>query len=140
MNVDHQAVIRNVCIHVSNEQPLVADLFDLPTASDAGLLCTNVRSLDGKRPVFIDSMTATFFFPYHIVRFLEIPEGALDSRRAADLQRGPAHPAEPGLAPGSDPLDLVPVILGAGGDDGADPDLEVELEIDEDFLQRIRDI
>ena len=133
-------MIRNVCIHVSNEQPLVADLFDLPTASDAGLLCTNVRSLDGKRPVFIDSMTATFFFPYHIVRFLEIPEGALDPHRVADLQRGPAHSAEPGRAPGSDPQDLVPVILGAGGDDGADPDLEVELEIDEDFLQRIRDI
>jgi len=138
--VDHQAVIRNVCIHVSNEQPLVADLFDLPTASDAGLLCTNVRSLDGKRPVFVDSMTATFFFPYHIVRFLEIPEGALDPRRTADLQRGPAYPAESGRAPGSDPQDLVPVILGAGVDDGADTDLEVELEIDEDFLQRIRDI
>ncbi len=140
VNVDHQAVIRNVCIHLSNEQPLIADLYDPPAASDAGLLCTNVRSLDGKRPVFVDSITATFFFPYHIVRFLEIPEGALDPRRPADLQRGPAIPTGPGRAPGSDPLDLAPVVLGAGAEDAADTDLDVELEIDEDFLQRIRDI
>ena len=73
-------MIRNVCIHVNNEQPLLADLFDLPVSTDAGLLCTNVRTLDGKRPVFIDTIEATFFFPYHVVRFIEIPVGALDGR------------------------------------------------------------
>ena len=68
-------MIRNVVIHAANEQPLMADLFDLPTAEDAGLLCTNVRMMDGKRPVFIDHIDSTFFFPYHVVRFLEIPKG-----------------------------------------------------------------
>ena len=57
-------MIRNAVIHISNEQPLTADLFGLPTASDAGLLCTNLRMMDGKRPVFIDNIAATFFFPY----------------------------------------------------------------------------
>ena len=87
-------VIRNVCIHLSNEQPLLVDLFDLPTAADAGLLCTNVRSLDGKRPIFIDSITGVFFFPYHVIRFLEIPEGAVD------LGRTSGGPAVLGYAPG----------------------------------------
>ena len=133
-------MIRNVCIHVSNEQPLIADLFDLPQASDAGLVCTNVRSLDGKRPVFIDSITATFFFPYHIIRFLEIPEGAVDLRRLTDDPAAPGHAADPGGAPAGDPQSRLPVVVGAPGEHDVDGDLEAELEIDEDFLQRIRDI
>ena len=87
-------MIHNVCIHVSNEQPLLADLYDLPSASDAGLVCTNVRSMDGKRPIFIDSSAATFFFPYHVIRFLEIPEGAFQPGRTRGGQAG-AIPLEP---------------------------------------------
>jgi hypothetical protein len=134
-------VLRNVCIHLANEQPLLVDLFDVPTSADAGLLCTNLRMMDGKRPVFIDRIDATFFFPYHTIRFMEIPVGALDGHVPSSAgEDGPearteatsgaqAEPAERGLT--------VPV--GAGvGDDGSDDDLE--LEIDEDFLQRIRDI
>jgi hypothetical protein len=138
--VDHQQVIRNVCIHLANEQPLFVDMFDLPSASDAGLLCTNVRSLDGKRPVFIDSMTATFFFPYHIIRFLEIPEGAVDPRRFDDAQDRSGDAPDVGRAPGTDPGKRLPVVVGSAGSEDVDGDAEVELEIDEDFLQRIRDI
>jgi hypothetical protein len=115
-------------------------MFDLPSASDAGLLCTNVRSLDGKRPVFIDSMTATFFFPYHIVRFLEIPEGAVDPRRFDDAVRSPGNAADAGVAAGMDAMNRLPVVVGSAGEQGSDGDAEVDLEIDEDFLQRIRDI
>ena len=139
-------MIRNVCIHVENEQPLLCDLFDLPTQADAGLVCTNVRMLDGKRPVFIDQTSSTFFFPYHIIRFLEIPEHEMarhkaDPRRASGARVAPAG-IEDGDA-GSDPVDelrddesLLPVAVGA-----PEPaDDELELEIDEGFLQRIRDI
>jgi hypothetical protein len=138
--VEHHRVIRNVAIHLANEQPLLADLFDLPSASDAGLLCTNVRAPDGKKPVFIDSGTATFFFPYHIVRFLEIPEGSYDPLRARDPKGEPVYAAGPGRRPGTDPQDLLPVVVGGAGGDAPDAEPEVDLEIDEDFLQRIRDI
>jgi hypothetical protein len=142
-------VIRNVCIHVQNEQPLLADLYAIPTAADAGLLCTNVRMMDGKRPVFIDSIEATFFFPYHVIRFIEIPEGAFDGPSVA--AGGPGTPASAdgsnGAAIASSAADLadlpalrlpVPVATPDDADDEADGD--VELEIDEGFLQRIRDI
>lgn len=140
-------MIRNVCIHVSNEQPLLADLYDVPTAADAGLLCTNVRMLDGKRPVFIDSIEASFFFPYHVIRFIEIPVGALEEhvpapaagrgsagrRSARDGGRGNGH------APAAVESRLpVPVVEPHA--DAADADDDLELEIDEGFLQRIRDI
>ena len=87
---EDRRVIRNVVIHVSNEQPLLADLYGAPTPGDAGLLCTNVRMLDGKRPIFIDHSDSTFYFPYLHLRFLEIPAG--------EMQR---HIAQGGTAPGS---------------------------------------
>ena len=133
-------MIRNVSLHFASEQPLLADLFDLPSASDGGLLCTNVRSLDGKRPVFIDSSAATFFFPYHVVRFLEIPEGAYEPLRTGDAQGGPVHAAGPGRPADEGTQNLLPVVVGGAGGDDADADREVDLEIDEDFLRRIRDI
>ena len=141
-------MIRNVCIHVENEQPLLCDLFDLPTQADAGLVCTNVRMLDGKRPVFIDQTASTFFFPYHVIRFLEIPEHEMAKhkagpRRAAGVRVAPAgvqdddatyDAAEDELL---DEESLLPVAVGAPE---PAPDEDLELEIDEGFLQRIRDI
>ena len=136
-------MIRNVVIHAANEQPLLTDLYGVPAAADAGLLCTNLRMMDGKRPIFIDSIEATFFFPYHVIRFLEIPPEALAR-----------HVAEGGAMPGSvtdaaafapmprDPDSLLPVAVGAPAEApaGEDLDLDIDLDIDEGFLQRVRDI
>ena len=104
-------MIRNVVVHLLNEQPVIVDLFEMPTPSDAGLICTNVRTLDGKRPVFIDHSASTFFFPYTGIRFTEIAAGA-DGAPAAQPD-GDASPPEPVV--------------------------EEDLEIDEDFLRRIRE-
>lgn len=133
-------MIHNVCIHVSNEQPLLADLYDLPSASDAGLVCTNVRSMDGKRPIFIDSSAATFFFPYHVIRFLEIPEGSFEPGRSRGGQAGAISLERPAGGPEIVPESLLPVLVGVRSDQPGAGDPEAALEIDEDFLQRIRDI
>ena len=65
-------MIRNVVLHINNEQPLLADLFELPNAADVGLRCTNLRTMNGKRPVFVDDINSVFFFPYLHIRFVEI--------------------------------------------------------------------
>jgi hypothetical protein len=135
-------MIRNVTIHIANEQPLLADLFSVPTAADTGMLCTNVRMMDGKRPVFIDSIVGTFFFPYHVVRFIEIPAGALEGHDPDEPIPGAArrdgqpdgHAAADGASEANGRL---PVPVAAGNDL---PEGELELEIDEDFLRRVRDI
>jgi len=133
-------VIRNVCIHINNEQPLLADLYEIPTSADAGLVCTNVRSMDGKRPLFVDRLESTFFFPYHVIRFLEIPPGEVrihqEERRSEPGTSRAATPLEEALARG-DRLP-VPVVIPAGAPH--EPELDVELEIDEDFLRRVRDL
>jgi hypothetical protein len=106
-------VIRNAVIHIVNEQPLQADLFEIPAARDMGLLCTNIRTMTGTRPVFIDRIDSVFFFPYRNIRFVEIMPGS-DGSAVAEA---PAITAETAPAP--------------------EPD--EDLEIDEDFLRRIRD-
>ena len=134
-------MIRNVVLHAANEQPLLMDIYSLPTSSDAGLLCTNLRMMDGKRPVFIDDIAGTFFFPYHVVRFLEIPPAEM-ARHLAEGGTGPSFSAAtPTPLPASSD-ERLPVVVG-GPDDGAGvqalDDLEIEIDLDEDFLQRVRD-
>jgi hypothetical protein len=111
-------VIRNVVIHIANEQPLVADLYEMPTAADVSLVCTNVRMLDGKKPIFIDHQNSVFSIPYGTIRFIEILASA-----ATGMPETP-----------SDEPDTV--AAGAGEDAEAEPDLE----LDEDFLRRIREV
>jgi hypothetical protein len=113
-------MIENVVLHLNNEQPVVVDLFELPQAVDLGVRCTNMRTLDGKRPVFIDDINAVFFFPYLHVRFVEIPPRSLtgtDLEVAVEavLVAAPAAPAE-------ETID------------------DENIEIDEDFLRRIREV
>jgi hypothetical protein len=117
-------VIRNVVLHINGEQPLIADLFEAPSPGDVGMRCTNLRQLNGKRPVFVDDMKSVFFFPYLHIRFVEIPPAALaggDSSLATiDDDADDARPQGHGAPP-------------------PPPEPEPDLEIDEDFLRRIRE-
>ncbi len=130
-------MIRNVVLHISNEQPLLADLYEVPAARDAGMLCTNLRAMDGKRPLFVDNMEATFFFPYRVVRFLEIPSDALERHLAEGRGAAPSDRAAGIRIPGGPESTLPAVIEAPAGDDLG---LDMGEEIDEDFLRRIRDI
>ncbi len=112
-------MIRDAVLHINNEQPLKADLFELPGAPDVGLRCTNLRLMNGKRPIFADAIDSVFFFPMLHIRFIEIPPAAA-AAAGIDLPM-PVVAALPALPPG-------PI----AEDDG-------ELEIDEDFLRRIRE-
>ena len=114
-------MIRNAVIHLQNEQPLLADLFAPPDASDAGLVCTNLRTMDGRRPVFVATSNATFYFPYLHIRFLEIPRAALAGE-------------------GGSPDDATAADAADGGNGQGPAEDEAELEIDEDFLRRIREV
>ena len=109
-------MIRNAVVHLNNEQPLLADLYEMPKALDQGLLCTNLRTLDGKRPVFVDKVENIFYFPYLHVRFVEF---AATSSSLPELEAG---------------LDATQPKPGEG------EDAEGDIELDEDFLRRIREV
>ena len=114
-------MIRNAVLHLNNEQPMLADLFEVPAAADVGLRCTNLRTLNGKRPVFVDDSAAMFFFPYLHIRFVEIPPAALAGELDLPMPVAvPAGAAAEAAAAAAEP--------------------EEDLEIDEDFLRRIREV
>jgi len=89
-------------IHPLSDQPLLVELDEMPSAGDISVVCRNVRTIDGKRPKFIDRTNSTFLFPFASIRFLEV------------YMAGGVEPSEP----------------------EPEPD---ELEIDEDFLRRVRE-
>jgi hypothetical protein len=122
-------VIRDAVLHINNEQPLLADLFEAPSPGDVGLRCTNLRSLNGKRPVFVDDIASIFFFPYLHIRFVEIPPGAISG-------------SDPALALATEEADDRAGRGAAEVTDGAaeEADAEGELEISEDFLRRVREV
>ena len=95
-------------LHLLNDQPLIAELFVDPKASDAAVICTNLRTIDGKKPVFIDFANSTFAFPMAAIRFIEV------LRTGEDGERLPAVSHE----------------------EAPEPE---DLEIDEDFLRRVRE-
>ena len=113
-------MIRNAVLHLNGEQPVVVDLYEVPQAVDLGVRCTNMRTLDGKRPVFIDDIKAVFFFPYEAVRFVEIPARSLVGTELQVQIDEPVAVAVP--TPAAEAFD------------------EDNLEIDEDFLRRIREV
>ena len=80
--------------------------------------------MDGKRPVFIERSDGVFFFPYLHVRFLEIPP-------ASTALAGIDTPASEAAA-----ADAAATAAAAAAAEEADTDLE----LDEDFLRRIRDV
>ena len=116
-------MIRNVILHLINEQPLLADLYEPPVPGDAGLRCTNLRQMNGKRPVFVDDIGSIFFFPYLQIRFVEILPGAASSGDfSMAVMTGDGDHDRPARPP-------VP-----------EAEAEPDLEIDEDFLRRIREV
>ena len=70
-------MLRNVVVHIANEQPILADLLVEPKPSDVVLICTNLRTMGGKKPVFIDKTESTFMLPMAHVRFVEIPQASM---------------------------------------------------------------
>ena len=91
-----------------NDQPLSVDLLEEPTPRDIAIVCTNVRSIDGKKPVMVDYTSSTFVFPMVAIRFIEILNPGEEGDQISALV--PEAPAEP-----------------------------EDLEIDEDFLRRVRE-
>ena len=78
-------VIRDAVIHLVGEQPLMADLPKAPLPGDIALVCTNLRMMNQKRPIFVEDGASTFVFPYSQVRFVEIRSGAAAPTPAPQL-------------------------------------------------------
>ena len=128
---------------------MLADLYSLPANWDVAVLCTNLRELNGKRPVFADHIESDFLFPLLHLRFIEMAPGTIEGSGEV---RSDGHPVR---------RDRVAALDGASSEDGAGaderprlpagapmstsatgetPDAGSDLDIDEDLLRRVRDV
>jgi hypothetical protein len=138
-------MLRNAVVHLHNEQPLLADLLFEPTQTDTVLICRNLRSMNGKKPVFVDQIGSTFILPLAHVRFVEIRQAAVEEfmtekathAAAAEeaAQSGLSIPDKSSWLDDSPPTE--PARTGRGrGSRPKDPNPE---GLDDDLLRRVRD-
>ncbi len=118
-------MIKSVIVHITGELPIMVDMYEAPGPNDTSMRCTNVRTVDGKRPAFIHDPRSTFLLPLHLVRLIEVPAGAVDMPEVdgrvivSDQNGAVGYDPEPVAEPEPEPLDEEP---------------------DEDLLARIRSI
>jgi hypothetical protein len=143
-------MIRNVVLHITGEQPMKADIESLPTAADAGLLCTNLRTMEGRKPLATEHLDSVFLVPLSVIRFVEIPRVSIDAATPSTTQRQILAGVNPGVEPGAEsgvrygvePPVLVtppPVSPQPGPTPAAEDSALEDREPDAELLRRIRE-
>ena len=133
-------MIRNVVLHLHGEQPMKADIESLPSAEDAGLLCTNLRTLEGRKPMSTEFLDSVFLLPYNIIRFIEIPRAAIHEAGLDEDLPGPAElPAAASAVPDGAHVLVTPPPGGGGAPAGEEDEAFESLAPDAELLRRIRE-
>lgn len=83
-------MIANVIVHLNNDLPILVDLESMPSGADRSITCTNVRTIDGKRPAFVHDPKSTFVFPLSVIRLIEARRESLDPTAAVEESQAPA--------------------------------------------------
>lgn len=110
-------MFHGIIVHLNNDLPIVVDMDELPAPGDLMVRCTNVRTVDGKRPAFVHERGSTFILPLAIIRLIEVPE----------LSHGSGLAVQADYEPGTSAVHESPVD-------------EIDEEAEEDLLARIRQI
>lgn len=61
-----------VIIHVIGEDPILADMEELPKPTDQYLEFTNPRKRDGKPIPYVTNGAKLFMYPWHRLSFVEV--------------------------------------------------------------------
>jgi len=133
VRVGHSAqVITGVILHLQDSLPLLVDMPELPSGADRVVQCTNVRTVDGKRPQFVHDRNSIFVFPLDQVRLIEAPGTSVHTDTSGEGNGASGH-ASDGGEDGGAAAQNVP-------DQPDQPEEEPDEEPDEGLLARIREI
>lgn len=61
-----------VIVHINNEDAVVGEVEELPSASDQLIVVQNPRKRDGKDLHYIDEDVNTLIFPFHRINFIQV--------------------------------------------------------------------
>jgi len=68
----------SVILHISNEEPIVGELEEMPQVTDTILILNNPRKKDGKDISYLETDITTVMWPWSKVNFLEIMPTAVE--------------------------------------------------------------
>jgi len=63
---------KTIIIHVVGEDPILAEVEEMPKPSDQFLEFTNPRKRDGKSVTYVTTGAKSFLFPWHRLSFIEV--------------------------------------------------------------------
>jgi hypothetical protein len=61
-----------VIVHISNEDPIVGEIEEMPSAGENFIVVQNPRRRDGKDLHYLDTEVTTVIWPWVRINFLEI--------------------------------------------------------------------
>jgi hypothetical protein len=68
--------MQTIIVHISNEEPILAEIEELPTPVDQVIYCINPRRRDGKDLHYVLPEVQTIIIPWWRINFVEImPSG-----------------------------------------------------------------
>jgi hypothetical protein len=62
----------SVIVHISNEEPIVGEIDELPSPGDSVLILSNPRKRDGRDVTFLADNVTTVIWPWDRLSFVEI--------------------------------------------------------------------
>jgi hypothetical protein len=80
-------VAKVVILHIVNEDPIMADMEDLPDPSATYFVCTNLRKKDGKPVNYLERGVKTVLFPWNRVSFIEVMVSEEEKREIVEFFR-----------------------------------------------------
>lgn len=64
--------MQTVLVHIMNEEPIMAEMEELPSPQDQVVFLMNPRRRDGKELHYVLSEVQTIILPWHRVTFIEV--------------------------------------------------------------------
>jgi hypothetical protein len=79
--------VRNVIVHLSNDEPFIADMEDIPGRGDTSVAFFNPRTRDGKPLRYVTHGMSSIIFPWHRISFIEIMASEEERREVVEFFR-----------------------------------------------------
>ncbi|MGQ9594635.1 MAG: hypothetical protein ACUVXH_08915 [Anaerolineae bacterium] len=76
-----------VIIHLHNEDPILAEMDELPKPQDTNVTVTNPRRRDGKQVQYLDPQAVKVIFPWTRITFIEVFPSAEEGAELVEFFR-----------------------------------------------------
>lgn len=77
----------SVILHLPNEDPVLAEMEELPKPGDSNVIVSNMRKRDGGRIGYVDEDAERFIFPWHRINFIEVMPSEAERAKVVKFYR-----------------------------------------------------